>query len=294
MPYDLKNLTSDYPYKSDCSNYEFVLHPGDYFFEAWGASGGNRADGTKIGGKGGYTSGYISFQKQVKLIALIGGKGNDNVFGTVNVNGGCGGGGNGGRAYLDNRETGAGGGGATTIFFESVNIEHRIMVSGGGGGATKFNNGANAGGLQGDDSEDSIGGGQTYGYQKGIGQAGRDAIEAGSGGEEGGGGAGAGYYGGKTSQRYGPATVVAGSGGSSYISGYDGCAKNNLAIFSRAAMIPGGGYMKLPNGAKLSGNTGNGHLRIRYIPPAYSACEYIFVSIRKIYKYIPFVNIIHT
>ena len=105
---------------------------------------------------------------------------------------------------------------------------------------------------------------QTSGYGFGVGQSGRRA------------GGGGGYYGGY-------AENCAGSGGSSFISGYPGCnaisessTSDNIIhtglpdhysgyIFANMKMIAGDSQMPAPSGGTETGHSGNGYARITFV-----------------------------
>ena len=73
-----------------------VPYTGYYRLEVWGAQGGSGA-GLGLGGKGGYSSGYVKLQKGEKLYVYVGGKGHDAVAKvSTYVEGGFNGGGNSG------------------------------------------------------------------------------------------------------------------------------------------------------------------------------------------------------
>ena len=145
------------------SNYQNVTIPenGTYKIELWGASGGDSDN--SLGGKGSYTSGVLTLNKNDNLYFYVGEKGANNQDHS-SYNGG-------GAVYASNLSTGAGGGGggATDVrIFTStpsqsdldvnsnIGLNSRIMVAGAGGGAAGgvdalYPAGANAGGLIGND-----------------------------------------------------------------------------------------------------------------------------------------------
>lgn len=116
-----------------------TLDAGTYMLEAFGASGGNgRLTNTETivpnsGGKGGYSSGTVTFTKQTTLYIVAGGKGSDQTsldyqaFGQGGYNGG----GNGGADMVDGTspESGAGGGGATDIRLSAPSVYRDIISS---------------------------------------------------------------------------------------------------------------------------------------------------------------------
>lgn len=270
----MKKYSTDFAFRSDCYYYEIYLHPGKYFFEAWGASGGDAFDGRNHGGYGAMASGFIEFDVQTTLYALIGGKGENYSLSSNKTAGGCGGGGKGGSGYKRPEQqyaNGAGGGGSTTVMINSTFLENRIIVSAGGSGAAWLGNGSPAGAISSSDVSNRYfttkGANQTFGFLPGIGADGRDAGGWYDRGSEGGSGAGSGYFGGTTINNTGNHTDLQGSGGSSYISGHEGCSVNTNAIFRKTKLISGDELMNLPSNLLRKGNPGNGHLRITFIPP---------------------------
>ena len=280
---------------------------GTYKIEAWGASGGDVtiSDTTYQGGLGGYTSGTINLEKNQKLYIYVGGS-------TFSIKGGYNGGAAGGSG-TDGKYTG--GGGATDIRIVNGNwndfnsLKSRIMVAAGGAGTGKYLNssliGGAAGGLigysgnirSGDYShihKVATGGSQTsYGVGSNLtcnskfGYA-VDACDSyGTGG-------GGGYYGGGSGLST-FANVSSGAGGSSFISGHNGCdaikkesTEDNIIhtggsihysglYFTNTVMIDGNGYnwttekddyLKMPShidNTEMTGNHGNGFARITMI-----------------------------
>ena len=213
----------EFYYTGDYQEYE-IKESGYYRIQCWGADGGySVGNGSRKanGGTGGYTSGIIYLEKGEKIYIYVGGHGEDATVGKDSQNG-YNGGGLGTWDHEDDETAGAGGG-ATDIRlvanewndFES--LKSRIMVAAGGGGASWETEGGAGGGLEGlTNRKISVPGTQISGYQFGIGQDGY-----GTGKNNGVGGAGGGYYGGTTSNYADGAE--AGSGGSSYVSGYEGC-----------------------------------------------------------------------
>ena len=218
-----------------------VACTGTYKLEVYGAQGG-----TSNGGKGGYSSGNISVNRNTLLYVVVGGQ---PIIG-VGDSGGYNGGGSG---SSDSESVRGGGGGATNIsktntILQNTSIGNLYIVAGGGGGGTVNQGGAktsaiggagggltggtggNSGaciGTGGDCFERMAGGGSQN--SGGVGGIGRDFIgnlyngNSGNYGKGGDGntwmpGGGGGYYGG------GSAGVTAnytagGGGGSGYIGG---------------------------------------------------------------------------
>ena len=267
-----------------------------YKIECWGASGGNYInDEIYLQGKGAYTSGEISFSKDLLLYIYVGQKGlrsissfNQPQNGTFN-----GGGGfvlMGYNADYNNCQ----GGGATDVRLQNGewntfnSLKSRIMVAAGGGSVVEDNSRmpSYGGALKSRDYTDTYpdqvwtnaaqGATQTSGYKFGIGQ---DGYRAGGGG---------GYYGGcaivtdDNNQK-----GIRGAGGSSFISGYPNCdaisesstethivhtgQPNHYSgyVFSNPIMINGGGSsMPRPGGGTENGHYGDGYCIISWISPS--------------------------
>ena len=249
-----ENSTSylfNYPCQStvDCTPYEVYFSPGYYSIEMWGASGGNARIQNKpdmredSGGHGAYVAGKLLLSGTYKFYLYLGGKGEDQVSVEKDIMslGGYNGGGNGGvNLNESNPESGAGGGGATDIRFvagsDNYSYMSRIMVAAGGGGGIsssdnthadyKQQNPGHGGKLEGSSFSTFVFPGK---QTEGMFGRGQDGLNFSNGGEfvNGGstGGGGGGYYG-ATSTKCSVKTNLcesAGGGGSSYISGYDGC-----------------------------------------------------------------------
>ena len=245
-----KSFIIDYPCysRSICEPYELIFSPGKYKIELWGAQGGNaRYQNTNniregSGGKGAYVSGEVSFVGTTKLYLYVGGQGEDQTAINRTVSkGGFNGGGNGGVELNDpdNPESGAGGGGATDIRLYNTNdtrgLQSRIVVAGAGGGGCSTNNthptlqtawGASGGKCFGFNSTIYGEGGTQESGIFGKGGDGYGSAEPKDSGAASG-GSGSGYYGGTTSHVENEPYEYGGSGGSSYISGYEGCLNIN-------------------------------------------------------------------
>ena len=179
------------------------LQPGTYTLEAWGAQGGNfNYHNNAAPGKGGYSKGTITIDKETTLYIGVGGKGQDNVWHS-------GGGYNGGGAGA------APGGGAShiatadgTLSNLSSNKSSVILVAGGGAGSSGRCIGGAGGGANQNGTDGGAGcGGLGYGATLSTGGAPGSCGTAGSfgqggsntcsgGGTDSGSGAGGGYYGG--------------------------------------------------------------------------------------------------
>ena len=282
----------EYPCISNtrCVPYEAVLSRGKYKIECWGASGG--LDSFKSGyGRGAYVSGVLTLNASTRFFLYIGGKGSDYDKHREINGGGYNGGGNG-------KHSASGGGGGTDVRLARDKYASRIIVAGGGAGGERVANGHGGalsgiagqsyncgtsehsltrGSLPGTQTEGGQGGGiEDYGYGTsgsfGVGGDGYSQDDSGPGG-------GGGYFGGG-----GTTWVCSGSGGSSYISGMNGCFSvpdedkeqtlnnsihySNL-YFTEPLMIPGNNPMPShlisSNGLENivpDGNIGNGAIRI--------------------------------
>ncbi|EAY18308.1 PE-PGRS protein, putative [Trichomonas vaginalis G3] len=223
---------------SDCTPYAILFNPGMYKIELWGASGGFLDN---LGAHGSYTSGLLPIYSPRTLYIYLGQKGewagqatfNGGGKGTVNV------------TNPENHVSGGSGGGASDLRltngpwknFES--LKSRIEVAAGGAGTSFYNDipidGGAGGVLEGYNGTirycyqpykitNSSGGTQTSGglgsNSSGINGGFGYGGDCGSGHH--GSGGGGGYYGGG-SGGFVSCRVTSGSGGSSYISGFDGC-----------------------------------------------------------------------
>jgi hypothetical protein len=201
---------------SDFGQHTFVVFKSSrYKIELWGASG--RAESSLIcaPGRGAYTSGTIQLHSGQTLYIFVGESG-DNVTSPriLSFNGG-------GETHLSTSEYGKGGG-ATDVrlspeeWGDEVGLRSRIMVAGGGGSGQSSNypgTGGHAGGLsssQGTNSRATVAT-QTSGFAFGKGRGGYSAQSYSGGG--------GGYWGGNTTSNLPMDTA----GGSSYISGHEGC-----------------------------------------------------------------------
>ena len=251
--------------------------PGVYSVECWGAKGGsNTLVQTKVyGGNGAYTFGMVRFEAYRTIYAYVGLHSD-----TINV--GLFGGGGGGDI--------SGGGGTDLRLIEGDTLESlksRIIVAGGGGGADENKeNGGYGGGYNGGNSsfDNSFGASQISGgtgfYHGTFGKGGGISNRTGDSTAGGGGG----YYGGGSGKTK---IGFAGSGGSSFISGLDGCdavlnddsdppTHSGLSshysgiTFFNPIMIDGNSEMPSYNDDTFSttftnGNEGDGFIRIRLI-----------------------------
>ena len=205
---NIQNFPMAFNYTGSYQKY-YIACTGTYKIELWGAQGGNYNFGGNasnsprsfIGGKGGYVSGNIYLSSSTILYLYIGGQGVANQLGGYN-------GGTNGDSYTSNTGYYAypGGGGATDlriwensedeyVIDSKEGINSRIMIAGGGGAA----------GWRGDGGD----GGLTTNLST--------SLYRGSNGSRGS-GAGGGFFGGLSGGYDEP-----GYGGSSYVSGCDGC-----------------------------------------------------------------------
>lgn len=277
-------------------NYQTLFFlSGSYRLECWGGAGGyGLGSGSPAyrGGYGGYTRGDICIENERPFYIYVGSRGLNGVYHNIAA-ASWNGGGRGDWDHSDD-ESGAAGGGATDVRLVSGawndfgSLKSRIMVAAGGGGGAEAN-GAAGGGLNGYASPYSTGGTQTSGYSFGRGC---DAVYRHTNVTVGGGGGG--YYGGYANSSGAAYTYGAsGAGGSSFISGHNGC--NAIKATSTASsivhtgnpyhysgfyftdtkLIDGGGYswtnvkgsstgMPSPTAAgNITGNTGNGYFRVK-------------------------------
>ncbi|MBE6147578.1 MAG: hypothetical protein E7168_04520 [Firmicutes bacterium] len=315
-------LVKDFYYTGDYQTYT-IPATGTYKIELWGASGGDI--GPYKGGAGGYTSGYIHLSQGQRLQIYVGGQGSQSATG----------GWNGGASLSHDGVSGASGGGATDIritpgsWADFDSLKSRIMVAGGGGGANYRNhtsstdltlygsgNGGAGGCLNGNNSDCA---GTAEQYKATAGYTTANVHDIGTGGKQNAGGdsvkinsadevlstsrtgqygysayiyqsgAGAGWYSGGNSLHAGA------GGGSSYISGHNGClaidqsstassithkttSEYSSYVFSNTTMIDGNGYewtttrsysrtVMPSNGVNTIeyGNIGHGHAKITYL-----------------------------
>ena len=223
---------------------------GIYKIELWGASGGNGwtsagGNGYCTGGAGAYTSGLINLNSNSKLYVFVGAKGESGDRGKGVKSASFNGGGTGG--YGGGDDNAGSGGGATDVrltdglWNNPESLNSRIMVAAGGGGASCISNSNTtvsnrSGGTLSilstsvaawDRSCSFSSVTQTSGNTFGIGM---NSPQNESGHAAGGGGGG--YYGGTycISGNF----YSAGSGGTSYISGYTG----TVAVESESSSSP--------------------------------------------------------
>ena len=280
-----------------------------YKIELWGAQGGSYVE--YIGGKGAYTSGIINLARNNKIYIYVGKQG-DNSSERIYNNGSI-------ACKYNNISYGASGGGATDIrtidgkWDDFSSLISRIMVAAGGGGAIYIpndlncfycQNGGSGGGLIGEngnlkvyiltDTNATIASGATQisGGKNGNNNTYQNfgIVDNIYGSAKGGGG----YYSGGNGYR-GDSITGTGAGGSSFVSGHDGCdaikeksTENNIIhtgqsihysglYFTNTIMIDGAGYnwttekekyvgMPTHDGKDImDGNKGNGYAKITLI-----------------------------
>ena len=265
---------------------------GIYKVELWGAQGGqddsenvsNSQTDLYRGANGGYTKGNLILDQNEVLYVYVGERPvNKGYAGSFNGGGAAG-------------YSGTGGGGATDVrlipgaWNNIEGLRSRIMVAGGGAGG--YENASAAGGLVGHHRADSLnegyGGSQTAGGTGGNtlsltcsygrpAKAGDGTFGMGGGSDYYGTGGGGGYYGGGGGVHYCLGdSGGAGGGGSSFISGYNGCnaidstgkhtnQPNHYSgkVFTNSVMIDGQGTVPNPRSSGTTiGNFGNGYARI--------------------------------
>ena len=282
-----KSIVLKYPCsdKHKCTPYKLSLNPGTYKFECWGSKG-EVLQTPAYPGKGAYTRGSIAIFNRIDLYVYVGATGYFN-------------------SYMNNVQMplSSSGGGSTDVrlvysseWNDTESLKSRIMVAAGGGGVEwEYAIGGNGGELEGDQS---ISTNRETPYKekcKGATQtSGSDCPMYGSngyptpgvfgaagtindGGDDKGGLGGGGYYGG-TSYYY----AYAGSGGSSFISGHEGCkallrregtiiehSNESLHysgfVFSNTKMISGNKTMPLPSRTEGFWDENHGAFRITLI-----------------------------
>ena len=264
-----------YPCKSvfNCTPYVLDLKPSTYKFECWGSTSSmwSNAVSHSTPGYGAYTSGVLHVRRQTKFYVYIG------TIGTFNAM----------RDFENVRILEPAPGGATDVrlsvsenWWDKSTLISRIMVAAGAGAAEwKESIGGNGGGLKGGsslyDTLECQGATQTSGSNCSKIQN-RNAVagEFGSAGvihtvifensNDYGAIGGGGYYGGTSYE-----LEYSASGGSSFISGYEGynAVKNNSSFiehtgdsvhysrlfFFDSEMIPGNQTMSLPHGQNQRG-----------------------------------------
>lgn len=237
---------TSFDYTGAVQNFTTVCR-GKHTLSVWGAQGGN------TGGKGGYSTGVVNLNENMKLYIYVGGQGSKGSTGGFNGGGTTGSG-------------GGTGGGASDIRIGTDSLYARVIVAGGGGG--KGQDSCAAGGIGGGTtgggsaSQSSCGtqaggGTQTAGGAKGnySGTSGANTGAFGKGGNASdgsydGGGGGSGYV-------YTSSTV------SSYPSG---CKLTSSYYLTNASTTAGSSSFASTTGGTETGHSGNGYARIVYNP----------------------------
>lgn len=243
-----------------------VPYTGKYKLEVWGANGGGyNTSYSTTGGRGGYSVGTINLSSGTTLYIYVGGQG-----GLANTAGGFNGGGN-------SKSYGGSGGGASDIRIGVDSLYARVIVAGGGGGGGYQNTiGGYGGGVTGGDGgagNVTAGGGGTA---TSGGTAGSGGVVGVFGGAQertsgAGGGGGGGWYGGGSGMSGG--TDSGGGGGSGYVYTPEtasqcpsGCLLNSSHYLIGATTYGGNTTFAAPDGTSETGHSGNGYVRITYIP----------------------------
>lgn len=204
---------------------QIILPKGQYKLEVWGAQGGNSSGSRQSsvpgqGGKGGYSRGNLTLEKNTKLFIYVGEQGksadpneNAKTEGAFPDGGGTMTGHN-SDEYTSVPGTG---GGSTSMRVLSDSLYTRIIVAGGGGGAdsdyTRTNNGGYGGGTN--------GGNGSYGGSV-RNQGGGTQIESSPGPKGSGSGATAGCFGKGASSVYNGRCNTGGGGGGGWYGGGSG------------------------------------------------------------------------
>lgn len=258
------SITRNFAYTGAVQNYTTVCR-GKHTLTVWGAQGGN------TGGKGGYSTGVVNLNENMKLYIYVGGQGSTGGF-------------NGGGSTASTN--GGDGGGASDIRIGTDSLYARVIVAGGGGG--KGQDSCAAGGVGGGTtgggsaSQSSCGtqaggGTQTAGGAKGYysGTYGANTGAFGKGGNAGSGsyagGGGGGWYGGGAGASAGWSN--GGGGGSGYVytsstvSSYpSGCKLTSSYYLTNASTTAGSSSFASTTGGTETGHSGNGYARIVYNP----------------------------
>lgn len=245
-------LYADKEYNFAGKHGPIYLDAGKYIIHCYGAQGGSGHDEgvvTSSGGKGSYVNGTMTIKGPRKTFyAFVGEHGNSSKSGP-NL-GGFNGGGSSGEDNLigwKGNDAGGGGGGATDFRIDTDDFNNRIMVAAGGSGGAGHCNGAPGGKLSGyrtngRDNEyvESEIVNQIDGNKDGVGGTGKNPpLKMGGSGSGGGGG----WRGGVSSGDYFAKKDTGWKGvahsGSSYISGYRTCNKNDKMAFEDGNMKEG-------------------------------------------------------
>ena len=244
---------------------------GTYKLEVWGAQGGYRSS-SSYGGKGGYSSGYVTLSNDDVLHIYVGASGN---------NGGYNGGGT--------RSIGHGGGGASDIRINDDSLYSRIIVAGGGGsdGATS-KPGGYGGGTSGQSRTETYGSGGNGASQTGAGSYRGEFGLGGSGGDYSGGHGGAGgggwYGGGGVNPDGSGDDDRGGGGGSGFVYNEDAILPTGYSLDSKylltdTKLLSGADIVPSHDGTgTMVGNDSDGFVKITYVN--YSASSRYNVTLK--------------
>ena len=229
-----------------CQPIKINLVPGFYYFEAWGAKGGDTTyfycpNGFAAGPRGGYTAGKIKITQSTQIFVYIGSRGSsypNTDFAAYN----------GGGKPIDS----GGGGGATDFRLIGGNADSpdsyltRILVAGGGGGSDCRGIGGVGGGIYGGNATGGgFGGTQSAG---GYGENGNGDIWKGASVTSDNTAGGGGYFGGGSGSSIPGNGQTGGGGGSSYISGHPQCSKYPGYVFTDYIVLSGADEIPSPTG----------------------------------------------
>ena len=222
--------------QTSCEPFPITVHPGLVHMELWGGDGGAGKGDIEHpdhpGGKG-YSRGLIMFENETKLFLYVGAHGEERGLSPTFGGGGIGT----SRRVEDGGHGGGLGGGASDIRFIKDDFSSRLIVAAGGGGSEIYvhnTSGGCGGGYSGGEgnltySDNNVGtlvksqgGSQTAGGCDSTGLTTADLGTRGNATSMWRSGGGGGYYGGGAGT-WRNSVVATGAGGSSYISGIDGC-----------------------------------------------------------------------
>lgn len=260
-----------------------TLPKGTYRIQCWGAQGGTVSYGnySGAGGKGGYSVGELTLNKNTIIYVYVGGQGvaadrNATAYGGFN---------GGGNSYSPST-TGVyegSGGGASDVRIGQDSLYARVIVAGGGGGgganaANKYTYGGHGGGQTGGDGRTitssqiaATGGSQT---SPGVSRNTKEAepttcsrasfgLGAGTRTKTGGSGGGGGWYGG------GCATYTSSGGGSGYVYNSStavnypsGCLLDSKYYLANSSTFAGNVSFPSTTSGNETGHTGSGYVRI--------------------------------
>ncbi|EAY05049.1 surface antigen BspA-like [Trichomonas vaginalis G3] len=232
------------------------LEIGYYKLEVWGAQGGGSLNSQSgVGGKGGYSVGYLTLSEATTVYIQVGGVGKGVASGLAE--GGYNGG---GCAWgTDSNDPAHGGGGGTDIRIKEDSIYSRVIVAGGGGQDAQT--GGFGGGLTGSGSYPGTQTSSSYGG---------DFFQGAHTARDGGGGGGGTVAGSQTKPTgNNEGDTNGGSGGSGYVytestaKDYPSeCKLTSKYCLTNASTTGGNQQITEPSGTKSTGHSGNGFARI--------------------------------